>query len=268
MRTRWVAPALVLAAIGGAAAADTRYFPAEDVTAAFATGAVLFDGVGTNYMVHASRRETAGQAEVHARDTDVIYVLEGSAVLVTGGDVVAGAATAADEIRGAAIEGGETRRVAKGDVVILRGDGTRIELPVKLRVHDSIFVPLAKWAMLLAGNYRCVTKDGMRTAQEAVHSDLATAKSVYDFVFDLCVKLGANPADLVPYEKYAAAAQSLVRPASAARALQNGAPNIERADKLVQLIAKQKGLSHPAIDAQVALVDRRIEANRKKAAAA
>ena len=48
------------------------------------------------------------------------------------------------------------------------GDG-KIELPVKLRVHDSIFVPLAKWAMLLAGNYRCVTKDGMRTAQEAVH---------------------------------------------------------------------------------------------------
>jgi hypothetical protein len=49
--------------------------------------------------------------------------------------------------------------------------------------------------------------------------------------------------------------------------LQNGAPNIERADKLVQLIAKQKGLSHPAIDAQVALVDARLEANRKKAAA-
>jgi hypothetical protein len=149
------------------------------------------------------------------------------------------------------------------------GDGTKIELPVKLlRVYDSIFVPLAKWSMLLAGNYRCVTKDGMRTAQEAVHSDLATSKSVYDFVFDLCVKLGAKPEDLVPFEKYAAAAQSLVRPASAARALQNGAPNIERADKLVQLIAKQKGLSHPAIDAQVALVDERIAANRKKAAAA
>ena len=148
------------------------------------------------------------------------------------------------------------------------GDGIKIELPVKLRVHDSIFVPLAKWSMLLAGNYRCVTKDGMRTAQEAVHSDIATSKSVYNFVFDLCVKLGASPSDLVPFEKYAAAAQSLVRPASAARALQNGAPNIERADKLVQLIAKQKGLSHPAIDAQVALVDERIAANRKKAAAA
>jgi len=147
------------------------------------------------------------------------------------------------------------------------GDGSKIELPVKLRVHDSIFVPLAKWAMLLAGNYRCVTEDGMRTAQEAVHSDIETSRSVYNFVFDLCVKLGASPDDLVPFEKYATAAQSLVRPASAARALQNGAPNIERADKLVQLIAKQKGLSHPAIDATVALVDRRLEANRKKAAA-
>ena len=142
----------------------------------------------------------------------------------------------------------------------------KIELPVKLKVYDSIFVPLAKWAMLLAGNYRCVTKDGMRTAQEAVHTDIETSRSVYNFVNDLCVKLGAAPGDLVPFEKYAAAAQSLVRPASAARALNNGVPNIERADKLVQLIAQQKGLSHPVIDATVALVDQRLEANRKKAA--
>jgi hypothetical protein len=142
----------------------------------------------------------------------------------------------------------------------------KIELPVKLKVHGSIFVPLAKWAMLLAGNYRCVTQDGMRTAQEAVHSDIDTSRSVYNFVNDLCVKLGANPNDLVPFEKYAAAAQSLVRPASAARALNNGAPNIERADKLVQLIARQKGLSHPVIDGIVALVDSRLDANRKKAA--
>jgi hypothetical protein len=159
-------------------------------------------------------------------------------------------------------------RVLEEDVEEARfdtGDG-KIELPVKLKVHDSIFVPLAKWAMLLAGNYRCITKDGMRTAQEAVHSDIETSRSVYNFVNDLCVKLGANAGDLVPFEKYAAAAQSLVRPASAARALNNGVPNIERADKLVQLIAKQKGLSHPVIDATVALVDSRLEANRKKTA--
>jgi hypothetical protein len=143
----------------------------------------------------------------------------------------------------------------------------KIELPVKLKVYDSIFVPLAKWAMLLAGNYRCVTKDGMRTTQEAVYSDIETSRSAYNFVFDLCIELGAKPEDLVPFEKYAAAAQSLTRPASAARALQNGAPFIERADKLVQLIARQKGMSNPEIDAQVALVDARLEANRKKQAA-
>jgi hypothetical protein len=142
----------------------------------------------------------------------------------------------------------------------------KIPLPVKLKLHDSIFVPLAKWAMLLAGNYRCITPSGMRTAQEAVHSNLDESKSIYDFVNDLCVKLGAVPSDLVPFEKYAAASDSLTRPASAARALQNGATNIERADKLVQLIARQKGLSHPAIDAIVALVDGRLDANRKKVA--
>jgi hypothetical protein len=144
----------------------------------------------------------------------------------------------------------------------------RIQLPVKLKVYDSVFVPLAKWAMLLAGNYRCVTEDGMRTTQEAVHSDIETARSVYDFVLDLCVRLGADAKDLVPFDKYAAAAQSLTRPASAARALTNGVPFIERADKLVQLIAREKGLSHPEIDRIVALVDRRLEANRTKAAAA
>jgi hypothetical protein len=160
-------------------------------------------------------------------------------------------------------------RQLEKDVEAARFDAPegKIELPVKLKVHDSIFVPLAKWAMLLAGNYRCILPDGIRTAQEAVHSDIETSRSVYNFVNDLCVKLGANPSDLVPFEKYAAAAQSLVRPASAARAIQNGAPYIERADKLVYLLAKQKGLSHPTIDATVALVDARLEANRKKAAA-
>jgi hypothetical protein len=147
------------------------------------------------------------------------------------------------------------------------GDG-KIELPVKLKVHDSVFVPLAKWAMLLTGNYRCVTADGAVNIQEAVHKDLDASRSVYNFVVDLCVALGAKREDLVPFEKYAAAAQSLVRPSSAARALNNGVPNIERADKLVQLIAAQKGLRNAVIDATVAQVDARLAANRKKAAAA
>ena len=143
----------------------------------------------------------------------------------------------------------------------------RIELPVKLRFYDSKFVPLAKWAMLLAGNYRCITEKGMRTAREAVHSDLEASRSIYDFVLDVCVSIGASREELVSFEKYAAAADSLSRPASAARALNNGAANIERADKLVQLVARQKGMSHPILEEIVALVDRRLETNRKSKSA-
>jgi hypothetical protein len=160
-------------------------------------------------------------------------------------------------------------RQMQDDIEAIRydpGDGTRIELPVKLKVHESIFVPLAKWAMLLTGNYRCVQKDAARSIREAVHTDLAASRAVYDWVRELCVKLGASPDDLVPFDKYAAAAQDLVRPSSAARALFAGAPNIERVDRLVQAIAAQKGMRNPVVDATVALVDARLAVNRKAAA--
>ena len=141
-------------------------------------------------------------------------------------------------------------------------DGQAVELPVKLKVHDSVFVPLAKWAMLLAGNYRCVTPQGVRAIREAVHSDPAAARAVYDWVADLCRTLGAADADLVPFDKYAAAAQGLANPSSAARALYGGAPHIERVDRLVQAVAAQRGLRHPAVDEVVALVDAQLERNR------
>jgi glc operon protein GlcG len=119
-------PCVVLLALGGlvlaAAAADqppVRYFAADTVSAAFAKGAVLFDGTGTNYMVHASRREAPGQVEVHTRDTDIIYVLDGTTTFVTGGTLVDGKNIAADEIRGASVEGGDVRHLSKGDVVIV-----------------------------------------------------------------------------------------------------------------------------------------------------
>ena len=140
-----------------------------------------------------------------------------------------------------------------------------IALPVKLKVHDSIFVPLAKWAMLLTGNYRCVGKDGMRPIREAVHSDLALSESVYDWVCEVCEALGADEGDLVPFEKYAAAADGLIRPSSAARALDAGAVNIERADRLVQALAAQKGMRNDTVDETVARVDAWLEGNRRKA---
>ena len=142
----------------------------------------------------------------------------------------------------------------------------KIELPVKLKVHDSVFVPLAKWSMLLAGNYRCVQQDRMRSIKEAVHDDIDASRSVYTWVAGLCESLGATAQDLVPFEKYANAALSLASPSSAARALAAGAANIERVDRLVQTIAAQKGMQCSELDQTVAAVDRWLAVNRQKAA--
>jgi hypothetical protein len=142
--------------------------------------------------------------------------------------------------------------------------GEKIELPVKLKVHDSVYVPLAKWAMLLAGNYRCVRPEGMVSIREAVHGNLEESRAVYQWVVDLCVGLGADRGDMVPFEKYANAALALQSPSSAARALAAGAPHIERVDRLVQLVAAQHGLSSPAVDATVARVDEWLVRNRRK----
>src|SRR6185436_16349144 len=115
------------------------------------------------------------------------------------------------------------------------------------------------------GNYRCIQKDGVRPIKEAVHSDPAASRAIYGFVVELCVALGADAKDLVPFEKYAAAAQSLLTPSSAARAVAAGAPNIERTDPLVKAIGAQKGMRLPAIDEIVAIVDARLDANRQAA---
>jgi len=155
-------------------------------------------------------------------------------------------------------------RRLESDIEASRFNG--IELPVKLKVHDSVFVPLAKWAMLIAGNYRCVLRDSVRPIKEAVHGDLAASRAVYNWVVKLCVSLGADEKDMVPFDKYANAALSLLTPSSAARALANGAPNIERVDLLVKTIAAQKGMRLDVVDQTVALVDGWLEKNRKKAA--
>lgn len=94
------------------------YFDKDKVETAFAKGAVLFDN-SDKYMVHASHRDKAGVAEVHEKDADIIYVLEGQATLVTGGTVVDPKPTAPGEIRGKEIAGGDTRQITKGDVIIV-----------------------------------------------------------------------------------------------------------------------------------------------------
>ena len=135
------------------------------------------------------------------------------------------------------------------------------DVPVKLRVHDSIFVPLAKWSMLLTGNYRSITRAEPRSIRDAVHSDLDKSRAIYEFVDSLAQRLGAAPTDAVPFEKYATAAQNLLKPSSAARAVAAGAPFIERVDVLVQLIAKDLGVVSPEIDDTVSIVDEQLESN-------
>jgi len=157
------------------------------------------------------------------------------------------------------------REIAAG-IEAARFGFERLELPVKLKVHDSVFVPLAKWSMLLAGNYRCVGTEGMSSIRDAVHGDLAASRAVYETVGALCRALGAAEADLVPFDKYADAARSLASPSSAARALAAGATNIERVDRLVQALLAQRGMPAEAIDRIVERVDGWLATNRRKAA--
>ena len=152
------------------------------------------------------------------------------------------------------------------DILAVELDGK--DVPVKLRVFDSVFVPLAKWSMLLAGNYRCITPDGVRSIRDAVLGDPAGAEAAYAFVDGLALRLGADPADQVPFEKYAAAAEKLLKPSSVARAVDAGATGIERIDLLVQLIARRQGLHSSEVDDTVNTVDARLAENRRVHAAA
>ena len=137
-----------LAMAGAAALNDQKtaavtFFDSQTVDDAFAKGAVLEDGSnGENYMVHASRREKPGMSEVHELDTDIIYVLGGTATFITGGKSIESRMVAANEYRGTMIDGGETRQLKKGDVVIVpkgtphwfkQVDGTFLYYVVKVR---------------------------------------------------------------------------------------------------------------------------------------
>src|SRR5690349_7407052 len=132
------------------------------------------------------------------------------------------------------------------------------DVPVKLKVFDSLFVPLAKWSMLLTGNYRCITTHAPQSIRDAVHDDLEMSQAIYEHVDAIARRLGADPKDQVPFEKYAKAAESLLKPSSAARAVASGAPFIERVDLLVKLISHQLGVPNAEIDRTVDIVDQKL----------
>ena len=147
-------------------------------------------------------------------------------------------------------------RELEADIDAVKLDGQ--DVPVKLKVFDSLFVPLAKWSMLLTGNYRCITPTDPRPIRDAVHSDLSLSKSIYDHVDAVARKLGAEAEDQVPFEQYAKAAESLLKPSSAARAVASGAPFIERVDLLVKLISHQINMPNAEIDRTVQVVDQKL----------
>jgi uncharacterized protein GlcG (DUF336 family) len=110
--------AMAAAAAVSQGPAPVTYFDSAQVSAAFDKGSVLFNQ-SARYMVHASRREKPGMAEIHTKDADIVYVLDGTAKLVTGGSALDVEATEPDEFRGSAIDGGETRQLKKGDVILI-----------------------------------------------------------------------------------------------------------------------------------------------------
>jgi hypothetical protein len=147
-------------------------------------------------------------------------------------------------------------RELEADIGAVTLDGQ--DVPVKLKVFHSLFVPLAKWSMLLTGNYRCITLHEPRSIRDAVHEDLKLSQSIYDHVDAIARRLGADPKDQVPFEKYAKAAESLLKPSSAARAVVAGAPFIERVDLMVKLISHQLGMPSAEIDRTVEIVDHKL----------
>lgn len=100
------------------AAAKVDYFPASAVRAAFADGTLSLVA-NPDFRVNPSRRDGPGEAEVHVVDTDIFYVLKGSATVITGGEVVAARNISATEIRGASIDGGTELRIGSGDVLTI-----------------------------------------------------------------------------------------------------------------------------------------------------
>lgn len=132
-------------------------------------------------------------------------------------------------------------------------------LPARILAQTALHVPLAKWPMLITGNARCLNAAGrLRSIGEVVHADLARSRDTYSAVCELVLALGAGEKDLVPFDAYAQAARALSLPSSFGRAIAGGAARVERIDRMVQLAARDRGLTIPGLDEIVALVDRRL----------
>lgn len=143
-------------------AKHATYVSSKEMDAAYPKHSVVVDQGG--YRVMAIGREKSGEAEVHGKSTDIVYFVEGSATLTTGGAVLNGKTIAPDEIRGKAIAGGEQHRLQAGDVITIP-NGTPHQFTVqtscryflvKVRTNDegkpAKVTPFSKGGALGAGD--------------------------------------------------------------------------------------------------------------------
>jgi hypothetical protein len=143
----------------------------------------------------------------------------------------------------------------------IESNGVRCQPRVRLKPHASRHIPLAKWPMLITGNFRCLTSDEPVSIAEAVCGDEAESREIYDWVLQVCLALGIEEATLVPFDRYLAAAKGLSLSSSLARGLFAGATAVERVDILIQSLAGQQGMNHAELDRIVADVSGRLAAN-------
>jgi hypothetical protein len=144
----------------------------------------------------------------------------------------------------------------------VEAEGAVHRVPVLLLAQRSLFAPLAKWPMLLTGNCRCFTPDGVRSIGETVLSDAAASAAIYAQVTGLLVAMGADERSLVDFASYAKAAEGLTRPSSLARALASGAKAVERIDRLVLNLMRLHGIDSPEIEAIVATIEHQLTVNK------
>lgn len=133
--TQAAAPMTMKKASGTTDASGVMYFSHEELTGALKESLVLDDQVPQkDYRVAVYHRDKAGEVEIHKKDTDVFYIVEGTATFVTGGTINGGKETAPGEIRGATMDGGVERKISKGDVIIIPANVTHwykeVEKPV------------------------------------------------------------------------------------------------------------------------------------------
>ena len=115
-------------------------------------------------------------------------------------------------------------------------------VPINFNIYKSKFVPISKWPMIITGNYRCLENKKLRSINEAVNEDLEYSKKIYNDVYNLCKKMGANDKDLIKFETYLKASKSLNAPSSVSRQAYSGNKNFERMDKLILFFSKKNNV--------------------------